>query len=63
MIKKVDTIDLSINLIVVIPDEFCLVLQHLVKLDLSKNKIKELPENFGLLQQLQHLDLYHNQLR
>jgi len=37
-------------------------LTHLVKLDLSKNQLTNLPENFGSLQKLQHLDLYNNKL-
>lgn len=32
------------------------------KLDLSKNNLKELPENFGDLIKLKHLDLYRNQI-
>jgi len=35
---------------------------HIVELDLSKNKIKALPEDFGALQRLQRLDLYQNQI-
>lgn len=38
-------------------------LTNLVKLDLSKNQLKELPENFGELVKLKHLDLYKNQLQ
>lgn len=38
-------------------------LTNLVKLDLSKNQLKELPENFGELIKLKHLDLYKNQLQ
>eukprot|EP00094_Tigriopus_californicus_P001980 TCALIF_01908-PA protein Name:"Similar to Lrrc59 Leucine-rich repeat-containing protein 59 (Mus musculus)" AED:0.07 eAED:0.07 QI:265/0.5/0.4/1/1/1/5/0/438 len=38
------------------------MLSHLVKLDLSKNQIYELPEYFGQLRHLRHLDLYSNQL-
>lgn len=34
-----------------------------MKLDLSKNQLKELPENFGELTKLKHLDLYKNQLQ
>lgn len=38
-------------------------LTQIVKLDLSKNKLKELPDNFGDLTRLKHLDLYRNQLQ
>lgn len=38
-------------------------LTSLVKLDLSKNQLKELPENFGALSKLKHLDLYKNELQ
>ena len=34
-----------------------------MKLDLSKNELKELPENFGELSRLKHLDLYKNELQ
>ncbi|GIY21907.1 leucine-rich repeat-containing protein 59 [Caerostris extrusa] len=37
-------------------------LTHLVKIDLSKNKLTELPANFGNLLNLQYLDLYGNQV-
>ncbi len=48
-------------------DIFCLQpdfcsLVHLVKLDLSKNRLHSLPDNIGNLQRLQYLDLYSNQL-
>jgi Leucine-rich repeat (LRR) protein len=39
------------------------MLTHLVKLDLSKNQLRELPEFFGHLRLLRHLDLYSNQLQ
>lgn len=38
-------------------------LVHIVKLDLSKNELKQLPENFGELIKLRHLDLYKNELQ
>lgn len=38
-------------------------LTQLTKLDLSKNELKELPEDFGNLCKLKHLDLYKNQLQ
>lgn len=42
-------------------DSFC-SLVHLVKIDLSKNRLTELPRDFGQLENLQHLDLLGNQL-
>lgn len=33
-----------------------------MKIDLSKNKLKELPLNFGDLRNLRHLDLYSNEV-
>ena len=33
-----------------------------MKLDLSKNQLKELPVNFGDLKNLRHLDLYSNEV-
>lgn len=38
-------------------------LTHLTKLDLSKNELNELPEDFGSLNRLKYLDLYKNQLQ
>ena len=32
-------------------------------MDLSKNQLVSLPDNFGELSRLQHLDLYENKLR
>lgn len=61
-LRKITSIDLSCNLIFRLPNDFCSVLQHLIKLDLSKNKIIELPKNIGMLQHLQRLDLFQNQL-
>lgn len=37
-------------------------LKQIVKLDLSRNMLTELPENFGEMVQLKHLDLYANQV-
>ena len=42
-------------------ETFC-SLRQLVRLDLSKNALKELPQEFGNLNQLKELDLYCNQL-
>lgn len=42
-------------------DAFC-TLRHLVRLDLSKNALIELPREFGNLTLLKRLDLYSNQL-
>lgn len=38
------------------------MLTHLIKLDLSNNQLTELPDNFGDLVNLRHLDLYSNQV-
>lgn len=62
-VTKANTVDLSCNRIVILPDIFCNMLKHLIKLDLSKNQLQELPDDFGKLEHLQHLDLYHNKLR
>ncbi len=35
---------------------------HLIQLDLSKNKLSELPANWGQLQQLENVNLSHNRL-
>lgn len=43
-------------------ENFALMLTHLIKLDLSKNQLTELPENFGELVNLRHLDLYSNEV-
>ncbi|KAH9492638.1 hypothetical protein Btru_024129 [Bulinus truncatus] len=61
-LPKATRLDLSNNLLTVLPDSFC-TLTHLVKLDLSQNSLTELPKLFGQLDNLQHLDLLGNQLR
>uniref|UniRef100_A0A0B6ZBQ9 Leucine-rich repeat-containing protein 59 n=1 Tax=Arion vulgaris TaxID=1028688 RepID=A0A0B6ZBQ9_9EUPU len=61
-LPKATHLDLSRNLLKVLPDAFC-SLTHLIKLDLSKNLLTELPRDFGQLENLQHLDLLGNQLR
>jgi hypothetical protein len=62
VIPKATHLDLSCNLLKVLPDAFC-SLTHIIKLDLSKNLLTELPRDFGQLESLQHLDLLGNQLR
>lgn len=37
-------------------------LKQIVKLDLSRNMLVELPENFGEMTQLRNLDLYANKV-
>lgn len=38
-------------------------LTHIVKLNLSKNLLKSLPDNFGELINLKQLDLYNNKIQ
>lgn len=52
----------STNHILIVPQENFPTLTHIVKLDLGKNQLRELPEYFGQLKNLRHLDLYSNQL-
>jgi len=49
-------IDLLNYLLTFLPDTFP-TLTHIVKVDLSKNQLSELPEYFGQLRSLRHLDL------
>ena len=44
-----------------IQESFC-ELTHLTRLDLSKNRLQDLPEYFGNLRSLKQLDLYSNEL-
>lgn len=37
-------------------------MSHLYRIDLSKNQLRFLPDDFGNLSSLKHLDLYNNQL-
>jgi len=46
-----------------LPPNFGSELSHIVQLNLSNNKLKELPETFHQLKSLVHLDLYSNQIR
>lgn len=39
-----------------------IILKQILKLDLSKNMLTEIPENFGEMTQLKYLDLYANQI-
>lgn len=61
--KKANNIDLSNNKISNIGKNFPVSLTHIVKLNLSKNLLKSLPENFGELVNLKHLDLYNNKIQ
>jgi len=61
-LQKVTRLDLSCNLIQILPNEFS-GLTQLVKIDLSRNKLIELPHNFGNLLNLQELELDKNELK
>lgn len=58
-VKKV--VGLYFTCVFWLQSEFC-SLTHLVKLDLSKNQLQQLPSDFGRLVNLQHLDLLNNRL-
>lgn len=60
--SKVLKINLSHNLLSIVPANLPTLLSHIVQLDLSKNQLDELPENFGQLKNLKHLDLYANKI-
>jgi hypothetical protein len=55
MVGKIDTLPSM-------PANFPL-LGHITKLDMSKNGLVELPENFGGFKALKSLDLYANRCR
>ena len=59
---KVVSLNLSHNLLTILPANFPLLLSHITKLDLSKNMLSELPENFGQFRNLKSLDLDANKL-
>jgi Leucine-rich repeat (LRR) protein len=61
--SKASSIDLSNNKISNIGKNFPVSLTHIVKLNLSKNLLKSLPDNFGELINLKHLDLYNNKIQ
>uniref|UniRef100_A0A8D8VGV5 Leucine-rich repeat-containing protein 59 n=1 Tax=Cacopsylla melanoneura TaxID=428564 RepID=A0A8D8VGV5_9HEMI len=63
LFKKANSIDLSNNKIANIGKNFPVQLTHIVKLNLSKNLLKSLPDNFGELINLKHLDLYNNKIQ
>jgi Leucine-rich repeat (LRR) protein len=54
---------LSNNQLQILPAGFATNLVLLVELDLSKNQLAMIPDNFGILANLQHLDLYSNKVR
>ena len=60
-IKQLETVDLSNNLISLIPNRFC-TLRNLRALNLSGNNLEFLPVGFAQLRQLEELLLAHNQL-
>ncbi|CAL8096007.1 unnamed protein product [Orchesella dallaii] len=55
-------LDLSYNLIGYIKPVFVLDMKHCTKLNLARNGLQKLPENFGDMDQLTYLDLHANQV-
>ncbi|KAB7500479.1 Leucine-rich repeat-containing protein 59 [Armadillidium nasatum] len=62
LFPKVTNLDLSRNEIIKFPQNFVQCLQDLTKLDLNSNFLRELPNNFGALSNLEYLNLNNNKL-
>ncbi|KAL7635645.1 UNVERIFIED_CONTAM: hypothetical protein RMT77_013462 [Armadillidium vulgare] len=62
LFPKVSNLDLSRNEIIKFPQNFVQCLQDLTKLDLNSNFLRELPNNFGALSNLEYLNLNNNKL-
>jgi len=57
------SLDLSYNLIRYLKPMFVLDMKDLTKLNLARNELQKLPDNFGDMHQLVHLDIHENQLK
>ncbi|ODN05880.1 Leucine-rich repeat-containing protein 59 [Orchesella cincta] len=60
---KLNELDLSFNLIRYMKPLFVLDMEQLTKLNLAKNDLQKLPDNFGEMKQLTYLDVHANQLK
>lgn len=60
---EISSLDLSYNRICTVTTLFPCKLVTLTKLDLSQNDLRQLPDNFGRLEQLVYLDVHKNQVR
>jgi Leucine-rich repeat (LRR) protein len=61
---QITTIDLSNNLLTSFPvAKFCVIFPGVEKLDLRRNRLTNLPDNFGCLTALKELNLAHNQIK
>lgn len=55
-------LDLSYNIIRYISPHFSIEFAKLTMLDLSRNELRKLPDNFGNLKQLVYLDIHRNKV-
>ena len=56
------TVNLSNNLLNALPYSFSQCLSHVQVLDLSRNRLQKLPDNFDLMQNLHTLIIYQNKV-
>ncbi|KAL3118027.1 hypothetical protein niasHT_005270 [Heterodera trifolii] len=61
--QRITCVDLSDNLLTSFSAQFLQFFPDIQELDLHSNKIKRLPENFGVLSSLRRLDLSENQIK
>lgn len=55
-------LDLSFNAIRLLSKQFPVEMTQITKLDLSRNELKRLPDNFGAMKDLVYLDIQHNKV-
>ncbi|KAI3407694.1 Leucine rich repeat containing 59 [Globodera pallida] len=61
--QRINRVDLSNNLLTSFSAQFSQFFPDIQEINLHSNKLKRLPENFGLLSNLRWLDLSNNQIK